>query len=173
MRRESPRDVVAVFIPEYVVGHWWENLLHNQSALWLKSRLLFTPGVMVISVPWQLASAAHADHPAAARRARSVAASQQPATTRIRLPTATDPPDSVGVHGKLHAEAQPAAGQVIRAGVDVVGPRGGCGWCVGWRKNVRDVPADLRSSHHKCGRRRPCGLRRAGHPHARPHGRSG
>ncbi|MFE3186772.1 APC family permease [Streptomyces violascens] len=65
MRRESPRDVVAVFIPEYVVGHWWENLLHNQSALWLKSRLLFTPGVMVTSVPWQLTSAAHADHPAA------------------------------------------------------------------------------------------------------------
>ncbi|MGW1024523.1 APC family permease [Streptomyces sp. NPDC002577] len=65
IRRESPRDVVAVFIPEYVVGHWWENLLHNQSALWLKSRLLFTPGVMVISVPWQLTSSARADRPAA------------------------------------------------------------------------------------------------------------
>ncbi|MCX4820166.1 APC family permease [Streptomyces sp. NBC_01142] len=65
LRRDSPRDVVAVFIPEYVVGHWWENLLHNQSALWLKSRLLFTPGVMVTSVPWQLSSSAHADHPAA------------------------------------------------------------------------------------------------------------
>ncbi|WP_406731345.1 APC family permease [Streptomyces sp. NBC_01794] len=65
IRRESPRDVVAVFIPEYVVGHWWENLLHNQSALWLKSRLLFTPGVMVTSVPWQLTSSARADHPAA------------------------------------------------------------------------------------------------------------
>ncbi|MER5469514.1 APC family permease [Streptomyces sp. NPDC002935] len=64
VRRESPRDVVAVFVPEYVVGHWWENLLHNQSALWLKSRLLFTPGVMVTSVPWQLSSSAHADHPA-------------------------------------------------------------------------------------------------------------
>ncbi|WP_405804351.1 APC family permease [Streptomyces sp. NBC_00210] len=63
IRRDSPRDVVAVFIPEYVVGHWWETLLHNQSALWLKSRLLFTPGVMVISVPWQLTSAARADHP--------------------------------------------------------------------------------------------------------------
>jgi amino acid transporter len=56
VRRKSPRDVVTVFIPEYVVGHWWENLLHNQSALRLKTRLLFTPGVMVTSVPWQLAS---------------------------------------------------------------------------------------------------------------------
>ena len=54
LRRESPRDVVTVFIPEYVVGHWWEHLLHNQSALRLKGRLLFQPGVMVISVPWQL-----------------------------------------------------------------------------------------------------------------------
>ena len=57
LRRTSPRDVVAVFIPEYVVGHWWEHLLHNQSALRLKARLLFRPGVMVTSVPWQLRSA--------------------------------------------------------------------------------------------------------------------
>ena len=56
LRRESPRDVVTIFIPQYVVGHWWEQLLHNQSALRLKSRLLFTPGVMVVSVPWQLIS---------------------------------------------------------------------------------------------------------------------
>lgn len=56
IQRESPRDVITVFIPEYVVGHWWENLLHNQSALRLKGRLLFEPGVMVTSVPWQLAS---------------------------------------------------------------------------------------------------------------------
>ncbi len=58
IRREGPRDVVAVYIPEYVVGHWWENLLHNQSALRLKGRLLFEPGVMVINVPWQLRSSA-------------------------------------------------------------------------------------------------------------------
>ncbi|MCG5433908.1 APC family permease [Mycobacterium sp. MYCO198283] len=54
--RESPRTVVTVFIPEYVVGHWWEQLLHNQSALRLKGRLLFEPNVMVTSVPWQLNS---------------------------------------------------------------------------------------------------------------------
>jgi amino acid transporter len=57
LRRDSPRDVVTVYIPEYVVGRWWENLLHNQSALRLKGRLLFEPGVMVTSVPWQLRSA--------------------------------------------------------------------------------------------------------------------
>lgn len=54
--KESPRTVVTVFIPEYVVGRWWEQLLHNQSALRLKTRLLFMPGVMVTSVPWQLTS---------------------------------------------------------------------------------------------------------------------
>jgi amino acid transporter len=54
--RESPRTVVTVFIPEYVVGHWWEQVLHNQSALRLKGRLLFEPNVMVTSVPWQLSS---------------------------------------------------------------------------------------------------------------------
>jgi amino acid transporter len=56
IRRESPRDVVTVYIPEYVVGHWWEHLLHNQSALRLKGRLLYKPGVMVTSVPYQLRS---------------------------------------------------------------------------------------------------------------------
>jgi hypothetical protein len=56
LRREAPRDVVTVFIPEYVVGRWWEQLLHNQSALRLKARLLFEQGVMVTSVPWQLHS---------------------------------------------------------------------------------------------------------------------
>jgi amino acid transporter len=56
IRKQSPRDVVTVFIPEYVVMHWWENLLHNQSALRLKSRLLFEPDVMVTSVPYQLRS---------------------------------------------------------------------------------------------------------------------
>ncbi|MEP7034244.1 MAG: APC family permease [Actinomycetota bacterium] len=56
VRRSSPRDVVMVYIPEYVLGRWWEQLLHNQSALRLKGRLFFTPGVMVASVPWQLRS---------------------------------------------------------------------------------------------------------------------
>lgn len=56
IRRESPRDLVVVFVPEYVVGHWWEQILHNQSALRLRTRLHYTPGVVVASVPWQLAS---------------------------------------------------------------------------------------------------------------------
>ena len=56
IRRDSPRELVVVFVPQYVVGHWWENVLHNQSALRLRARLQFQPGVMITTVPWQLES---------------------------------------------------------------------------------------------------------------------
>jgi amino acid transporter len=93
LRRKSPRDVVTVFIPEYVVGRWWEHLLHNQSALRLKGRLLFQPGVMVTSVPWQLRSSeTRADWlgevtPSAQARSDAVAGrepSPEPRTTPAR-----------------------------------------------------------------------------------------
>ncbi|SEP36058.1 APC family permease [Amycolatopsis saalfeldensis] len=71
VRGDNPRNVVTVFIPEYVVGHWWEQVLHNQSALRLKGRLLFQSGVIVASVPWQLESSAKAA--ARVRRARPAA----------------------------------------------------------------------------------------------------
>jgi amino acid transporter len=44
-------DVITVVIPELVVRHWWQQLLHNQTALWLKARLLFRSGTVVTSVP--------------------------------------------------------------------------------------------------------------------------
>jgi hypothetical protein len=61
IRRSSPRELVVVFVPQYVVGHWWENVLHNQSALRLRARLQFQPGVMITTVPWQLESSVGAD----------------------------------------------------------------------------------------------------------------
>lgn len=45
---------MTVILPELVVDRWWENLLHNQSALALKARLLFRPRTIVISVPLHL-----------------------------------------------------------------------------------------------------------------------
>jgi len=54
LHKANPRTVIMVFIPEYVVTHWWQQLLHNQSALRFKTRLLFTPGVVVVSVPYHL-----------------------------------------------------------------------------------------------------------------------
>ena len=55
IKRDSPRDLVVVYIPEYV-GRWWEQLVHNQTALRIKTRLHFEPGVVVASVPWCLSS---------------------------------------------------------------------------------------------------------------------
>jgi hypothetical protein len=54
LRVSHPRTLVMVFVPEYVVTRWWQQLLHNQSALRLKARLLFTPGVVIVDVPYQL-----------------------------------------------------------------------------------------------------------------------
>jgi hypothetical protein len=54
LRREHPGDVIAVVIPEYVVKHWWQHALHNQTAWRLKARLLYEPSVTVTSVPWLL-----------------------------------------------------------------------------------------------------------------------
>ncbi|MFE6287410.1 APC family permease [Streptomyces sp. NPDC057877] len=90
IRRESPRDAVSVIIPEYVVGHWYEHLLHNQSALRLKGRLLFTPGVMVTSVPYQLASSE-----AAKKRARKRQDWNAPGSVR-RGPAGPPPPKDGG-----------------------------------------------------------------------------
>jgi hypothetical protein len=47
-------DTLTVVIPEFVVHRWWENILHNQSALLLKARLLYRPNTVVISVPWHV-----------------------------------------------------------------------------------------------------------------------
>jgi amino acid transporter len=67
IRRDSPRELVVVFVPQYVVGHWWENVLHNQSALRLRARLQFQPGVMITTVPWRLESSIGRDDGASER----------------------------------------------------------------------------------------------------------
>jgi amino acid transporter len=79
IRGQSPRELVAVFVPEYVVGHWWESLLHNQSALRLKLRLRLLSNVMVISVPYQLAAASDVVAEEEALEARSLAEREEAA----------------------------------------------------------------------------------------------
>ena len=99
IKKANPRGVVAVYIPEYVVGRWWEQLLHNQTALRLKGRLLFAPGVMVTSVPYQLRSSQIAREReerelpgcapatcAAARSARPASADRGPGAAMTRRP---------------------------------------------------------------------------------------
>jgi amino acid transporter len=82
IRSDNPRDVVCVYIPEYVVGHWWEQVLHNQTGLILKARLNFMQGVMVTSVPYQLASSKYA----LSRAQRNTAAAwRRPGSGQVRM----------------------------------------------------------------------------------------
>jgi amino acid transporter len=83
-RDAGPRDVIGVFVPEYIVGHWWEHLLHNQSALRLKTRLLFRPGVFVTSVPAHLRGDALLDTTPAPSRERSEAPQEHPLAQLVR-----------------------------------------------------------------------------------------
>jgi amino acid transporter len=116
VRTKNPRDVVTVFVPEYVVGHWWEQVLHNQSALRIKTRLLFQPGVMVVSVPWQLKSSERIVErdeltPGAARRG-------YPTAPRDDRPAAPSPssPDRRVVTGTDRQEKTPGGRGGDRAG---------------------------------------------------------
>lgn len=82
IRSDNPRDVVCVYIPEYVVGHWWERVLHNQTGFILKARLNFMQGVMVTSVPYQLASSKYA----LSRAQRNTAAAwRRPGSGQVRM----------------------------------------------------------------------------------------
>ena len=49
--------VVTVVLPEFIPKHWWQNLLHNQTAFYMKRLLLFEPNVVVTSVPFHLRAA--------------------------------------------------------------------------------------------------------------------
>lgn len=49
-----PDDTLTVILPEFVVSHWWEQVLHNQTSLRLKAALLFRPGIVVTNVPQHL-----------------------------------------------------------------------------------------------------------------------
>jgi hypothetical protein len=72
MHAQHPGNTLTVVLPEMVPAHWWEQVLHNQTALRLKAALLFRPGVVVADVPYHL------------RRQRSLPAKPaQPANKRL------------------------------------------------------------------------------------------
>ncbi len=53
-RRRSPGEMVVVYVPQFLVSHWWENAMHNQTAVRLRQALLDIPGVVITTVPWKL-----------------------------------------------------------------------------------------------------------------------
>lgn len=56
-RKRHGKERISVYLPKFIVGHWWEHLFHNHRANRLRSRLLYVRGVMVTLVPWRLLSA--------------------------------------------------------------------------------------------------------------------
>jgi amino acid transporter len=132
LRRESPRDIVTVYIPEYVLGHWWEQVLHNQSALRLKARLLSLRGVVVASVPYQLRSATASYEKIDPLRHHDPAAPASPggrrtslASLRQRLAAGKDDLDAADVRAEIQAgdgpEVTPISDVPERTVVDVAG----------------------------------------------------
>jgi amino acid transporter len=76
-------DRITVVIPEFVVHRWWEHLLHNQAALFLKGSLLFKDNVAVVSVPYQVVT-------------NGRAATAEPHEPVIEAPRQTDEPVPTG-----------------------------------------------------------------------------
>jgi hypothetical protein len=54
MERQGEGQYLTVVLPEFIPSHWWENFLHNQTALLIKAALLFRPGKVCVSVPYHL-----------------------------------------------------------------------------------------------------------------------
>lgn len=92
VRHRSPRDLVVVYLPEYVVSTRWERFLHNQATGALRNRLRHERGVMIASVPWHLTT--RGSQVSSAEEAPAEA----PETPRDAVPRATrragDRPDS-------------------------------------------------------------------------------
>ena len=55
-RKKHGSSVVTVYLPRYIVGHWWESLLHNRRARRIAQQLMMVHGVQITLVPWMLDS---------------------------------------------------------------------------------------------------------------------
>ncbi|TFB18346.1 APC family permease [Microbacterium sp. 3H14] len=55
-REKHGSSVVTVYLPQYIVGHWWESFLHNRRARRLANQLMLVHGVSITLVPWLLDS---------------------------------------------------------------------------------------------------------------------
>jgi amino acid transporter len=55
-RKEHGSEIVNVYLPQYIVGHWWEHFLHNHKSRRMRTRLMMEKGVTITLVPWLLDS---------------------------------------------------------------------------------------------------------------------
>jgi hypothetical protein len=51
---QQQNELLTIVVPQFVPSHWWENLLHNQTALLLRFAMLFKPGLVIVEVPYQV-----------------------------------------------------------------------------------------------------------------------
>lgn len=49
-----PGEIITIVVPQFVPKKWWHNLLHTQTAFWLRMALLFKPGIVIVEVPYQV-----------------------------------------------------------------------------------------------------------------------
>jgi len=54
LKNRQPTEVLTIVVPQFVTSHWWENLLHNQTALMLRFALLFKQGLVILEVPYNV-----------------------------------------------------------------------------------------------------------------------
>jgi hypothetical protein len=54
LHRQDPEAYLTLVLPEFLPAHWWQHLLHNQTALRLKAALLFRRNTLVLDVPYHL-----------------------------------------------------------------------------------------------------------------------
>jgi hypothetical protein len=52
--RRQPNEVITIVVPQFVPRRWWHNVLHTQTATWLRLALLFKPGIVITDVPYQV-----------------------------------------------------------------------------------------------------------------------
>jgi hypothetical protein len=51
--QRQPGETITIVVPQFVPNSWWSNLLHTQTALWLRMALMYKPGIVITDVPYQ------------------------------------------------------------------------------------------------------------------------
>ncbi len=54
LKQRQPNEIITIVVPQFVPKHWWHNVLHTQTATWLRLALLFNPGIVITDVPYQV-----------------------------------------------------------------------------------------------------------------------
>ncbi|MFS0734325.1 APC family permease [Microbacterium sp. 1P10UB] len=96
-REKNGSAVVTVYLPQYIVGHWWESILHNRRSRRIANQLMLVHGVSITLVPWLLDSSeliyGRRSRPLPGQE-RGGRPSQVPQQTHLRASRPAGPPDT-------------------------------------------------------------------------------